>query len=58
MRKLFAVAFLILIGIALFAFAGSVFPEGSALNNLSDGIRTVVKGIGDSISGSVRGVAP
>lgn len=58
MRKIFSVVVLILIGVVLFAGAGSLFPEGTLLNDISDAIGDVVGAIGDSISGSVRGVAP
>ncbi len=57
MRQVFAVLFVILIGVALFTLAGTLFPEGSLLNNISDAIREVVRAIGDAIAGSVRGVA-
>ena len=57
MRKVLAVLSVVAIGIALFAFAGGLFPEGSFLREISDGIGDLVRAIGDAIAGSVRGVA-
>lgn len=38
-------------GIALFAILGEGLPEGSALRGISDGIRSVGRGIGDAFGG-------
>ncbi len=51
MRKLFLVAFIALVALALFAVLGESLPEGSALRGLSDGIRSVGRGIGNAFGG-------
>ncbi len=56
MRKLFAVGVIVLIGMAMLTFTGALFPDGSFLNEVSDAIRVFVAAIGDSLTGSVRGV--
>ncbi|MDX1468586.1 MAG: hypothetical protein R3258_04540 [Acidimicrobiia bacterium] len=57
MRKVFGVLVVVGIAIALFAFAGTLFPEGSFLRDISDGIRDLVEAIADAIARSVRGAA-
>ena len=56
MRQLFAVGVIVLIGMAMLTFTGALFPEDSFLNEVSDAIRVFVAAIGDSLTGSVRGV--
>lgn len=51
MRKLFLVVVTALVVLALFAVMGESLPEGSALRGISDGIRSVGRGIGDAFGG-------
>ena len=51
MRKFFLVALTALVVVVLFAVFGESLPEGSALRGLSDGIRSVGRGIGDAFGG-------
>ena len=57
MRKLFGILVVVGIAFALFAFAGTLFPEGSFLRDISDGIRDLVRAMIDAIARSVRGAA-
>lgn len=51
MRKFFLVALVTLIVLGLFGLLGESLPEGSALRGLSDGIRSVGRGIGNAFGG-------
>lgn len=51
MGKVLLVGVVVLIVIALFGILGESLPEGSALRGLSDGIRSVGRGIGDAFGG-------
>ncbi len=51
MRKFFLAAFVALVVLGLFAIIGDSLPEGSALRGISDGIRSVGRGIGSAFGG-------
>ena len=51
MGKILLVAFVVLVVVALFGMLGESLPEGSALRGISDGIRSVGRGIGDVFGG-------
>lgn len=51
MRKLFLVAVIALVALGLFAVLGESLPEGSFLRGISDGMRSVGRGIGDAFGG-------
>ena len=44
-------ALVVLVVVALFGMLGETLPEGSALRGISDGIRSVGRGIGDAFGG-------
>lgn len=51
MRKLFLVVVVALVFVTLFAVLGQSLPEGTMLRGISDGLRSVGRGIGDSFGG-------
>ncbi len=55
MAKFIAVVFFVLVAVALFAFMGDLFPEGSTLRAMADGLRQVA---GDMFGGGYGAVAP
>lgn len=55
MGKFVAALFLILVVVALFALSGDLFPEGSFLHDMAQGIRNVA---GDMFGGGYGAVAP
>ncbi len=55
MGKFLGVLFIIFVGVTLFAMAGDLFPEGSFLNDMAQGIRNVA---GDMFGGGYGAVSP
>lgn len=55
MGKFVGVVFIVLVAVALFALAGDLFPEGSVLNEMAQGIRNVA---GDMFGGGYGAVSP
>lgn len=55
MGKFLGVAFIVFVAVALFAMAGDLFPEGSFLNDMAQGIRNVA---GDMFGGGYGAVSP
>ena len=51
MGKVLLVGVIVLVVVALFGMLGESLPEGSALRGISDGIRSVGRGIGDAFGG-------
>lgn len=55
MGKFVAVVFVVLVVVALFAAAGDLFPDGSILRDMADGIREVA---GEMFGGGYGAVSP
>ncbi len=55
MGKFLGVVFIVFVAVAFFAMAGDLFPEGSALNDMAQGIRNVA---GDMFGGGYGAVSP
>lgn len=55
MRKLIGVMFIALVAVAVFAVSGDLFPEGSFLRDMADGLRNVA---GDMFGGGYGAVSP
>ncbi len=51
MGKVVLVVLVVLVVVALFGMLGGSLPEGNALRGISDGIRSVGRGIGDVFGG-------
>ena len=55
MAKFVAVIFIVFVVLVLFVAAGDLFPEGSVLRDMADGIREVA---GDMFGGGYGAVTP
>lgn len=55
MGKFVGVVFIVFVVVALFALAGDLFPEGSFLNDMAQGIRNMA---GDMFGGGYGAVSP
>jgi hypothetical protein len=55
MGRFVAVVFLVLVAVVIFAVAGDLFPEGSVLHEMAQGLRNVA---GDMFGGGYGAVAP
>lgn len=51
MGKMLLIALVVLVAVALFGILGESLPEGGALRGISDGIRSIGRGIGDVFGG-------
>lgn len=55
MAKFVSVIFIVFVVLVLFVAAGDLFPEGSALRDMADGMRAVA---GDMFGGGYGAVTP
>lgn len=55
MGKFVAVLFIVLLAVVVFAVAGDLFPEGSVLHDMAEGLRDVA---GDMFGGGYGAVSP
>ena len=55
MGKFVAALFIVLVAVVIFAVAGDLFPEGSVLHDMAQGIRSVA---GDMFGGGYGAVSP